>query len=125
METTKPKSKRGWPKGRPRINRTRTQSVGIWSWSRENLLDKIQVGAEEDCWTWLGSQGPSGNLFGAAKNSRPQMTQANRVIYMDRTGLDLENQQVRMRCGNKFCCNHNHFDVKPHHRTDPYDWLKI
>ena len=104
--------------GRPRgaTSRKTTHQQGAWTWDGDRLASKIQQGPEEACWRWLGSRGPQGNLFGAYKRKasseyQPQMTQANRLIYMQFKDKDCEDVSIRMRCGNKFCCNWNHFSA--------------
>lgn len=117
-------NKRGWPKGRPRNTPIKTtEQQGPWAWNGDKLMEKMQPGAPDECWTWLGSSGPHGLLFGARKNGRPQMTQANRLIYMTHFKENIEGYQVRMACKNKQCCNWNHFRLEPHNRINPTDWI--
>jgi hypothetical protein len=91
------------------------KTIGVWSWKPELLHKKIEQGPDDECWRWLGSISPHANLFGARKNNRAQMTQAARIIYMDRTGKDIEDIEIRHSCGNRFCCNWNHFVAIPNH----------
>ena len=96
----------------PGFTRKITHRIGAWSWDADSLLRKQQPGADNECWTWTGSKGPQGNLFGAFKNDRAQMTQANRLIYSTVTGKDAAGIAIKMRCANKHCCNPNHFFVE-------------
>ncbi len=108
------KNARGWPKGRAKPSGyTRTHHHGDWAWNNPLLMSKAEPGLQEDdCWQWRGAQGPMGNLFGAYKNGRPQMTQANRLIARQH-GHEIDNLAVFMRCHNKFCCNPLHMVTAP------------
>lgn len=89
-----------------------------WTWDGDNLLSKIKQAGDLDCWTWLGSRGPQGNLFGAYLNDQPRITQANRLIYTQFKGRDFTDVSIRMRCGNRYCCNPNHFNtLEPNYRN--------
>lgn len=88
--------------------------VGEWSWNSEVLWRKIKKpDGEQGCWTWVGATGPQTNLFGARKNGKAQMTQARRILYREVTGEDCGHLQITHTCGNAYCMNHNHFEVKP------------
>ncbi len=105
----------GRPKGS--TGKNLTHQIGQWAWNTNQLHAKIKQGSPDECWTWTGSQGPTGNLFGAYKNNRNQMTQAHRIIYMDTTGLDCADISVTHRCGNKHCANPSHLSgVRPNYR---------
>lgn len=110
MENKRPGRRPGFSPGQ---TRKITRSQGAWAWNDERLHSKVQRGADNECWSWLGSQGPSGNLFGGYKNNRNQMSQANRFLYMSYYEQDIEGHGVYMRCGNTYCCNHNHFELLP------------
>lgn len=100
------------PKGySPGQTRRITHRIGEWSWDADSLLAKQERGHEHACWQWKGSRGEQGNLFGAFKNDRAQMTQANRLIYATMINDRIDNVSVRMRCMNKWCCNPNHFNI--------------
>lgn len=102
----------GRPKGySPGVGRTHTHRMGAWTWNSPLLHSKIKK--HRGCWEWLGAQGPSGNLFGAYKNNKPQMTQPNRLIYMEETGESADDVAIYMSCQNKNCCNFLHFEVQP------------
>lgn len=108
-----------------------THHAGVWSWNAPRLMSKIacqgepipvtwltdplraQVPRDDRCWTWQGSQGPYGALFGAVKNQQRQMTQARRLIYQTVRGLDLGSHWVRQTCHNRFCCNPSHMQAVP------------
>lgn len=92
---------------------TLTHQQGAWAWNSPRLHAKIETGKKNECWSWLGSAGPSGNLYGAYKNGKPQMTQPNRLIYMEMTDSPAEDVAIYMRCHNRNCCNHNHFEILP------------
>ena len=100
------------PVGRPRgyspgLQRKITNHQGPWSWDTDKLNAKIRKQAA-GCYEWTGSTGPYTNLFGVYKNGKPQMTQANRIIYMERTGEDITNAQIMMTCHNRYCCRFEH-----------------
>jgi hypothetical protein len=95
----------------PGVGLTHTHHVGEWAWNSPLLHSKIKV--KKGCWEWLGAKGPSGNLFGAYKNNRPQMTQPNRLLYMEMTDESAADISVYMSCQNKNCCNPAHFEVLP------------
>jgi hypothetical protein len=110
-QTKRPGRRPGWSPGE---TRKMTHQVGAWMWNHATLLSKLVKGVgEDDCWQFTGSRGPQGNLFGAYKNGRAQMTQANRLLAMATSGEDLEGQCVFMRCGNRYCSNPQHFVIQP------------
>lgn len=87
-----------------------------WQWDRNKIAAKIIPAGEDDCWSWRGSRGPQGNLFGAYKlNERgiyqPQMTQANRMIARQHVDHSLEGYNIYMSCGNRSCTNFRHMQV--------------
>jgi len=43
------------------------RQMDSWTWSHENFWLKINKGNKNECWTWMGSSGPMGPLFGARK----------------------------------------------------------
>lgn len=93
-----------------------TNNLGAWSWDAEKLNNRIVKTSTDECWLWLGTQNKHGNLFGAYKNGQARMTQANRIIYMEHAGVDIELQSVTMKCKNRYCCNPSHFVLKPNKR---------
>lgn len=105
-------------KGRPlgAKNRVITHQIGDWSWDTNKLHEKIKPIENSTCWAWTGSKGPQGNLFGAYKNKKNQMTQANRLLLMEKTGQSCERIAIRMRCANKYCCNPSHFAITPNYK---------
>lgn len=108
LQRNKP-GKVGRPKGySPGLQRKITDQCADWAWDTEKLNKKIESRSQDQCSIWRGSQGPYGNLFGAYKNGQAQMTQANRIIYMDRTKEDITEYQIVMRCHNRYCCNFDH-----------------
>jgi hypothetical protein len=111
--TAENKQPPGWPRGRPRGQvRVITHRVGEWSWNTQNLHKRIEQGPPDECWAWQGSTTPYGNIFGAFKNDRAQMTQANRLLWMEHTSEPIENAAIKMRCHNRFCCNIQHMEYK-------------
>lgn len=112
--TINPLNPPGRKKGyKPQLTRIITHQQGGWSWNADKIFEKLVKGPESFCWAWQGATSPGGNLLGAYKNGRPQMTQVNRLIAMQELNADLEGQQVRMRCGNKKCSNWHHFQIEP------------
>lgn len=98
---------------RPRSNHYKV--LGAWAWNNQLLRSKVQEGSEDECWPWLGSKGPAGNLFGAVKLGRRQMTQANRLLFRSIYNVDCEDKEIRMTCGNRYCANWHHFEVTVNH----------
>ena len=112
------------PGGRPRGFspgpwRTITHEIGSWTWNTYNLHKRMVKGRKNDCWTWTGSSNQYGNIFGAFKNHKHQMTQANRLLYMEIHGEPIDHLSVVMTCKNKHCCNPNHFTTAPNKRYKP------
>ena len=93
--------------------------MGAWSWNTRYLWAKVQPACADQCWTWTGSYGPHANLFGARKNHRPQMTQANRLIYAEVHNIDVTDLEIRHSCGNRYCCNPQHMFTQHNHMTAP------
>lgn len=111
-------SKGGRPKGySPGPRRVITHQVGEWAWNTDNLHKRLIKTTDDECWAWTGSSNPMGNIFGAYKNGQQQMTQANRLFYMEKSNEPIDNLAVRMKCGNKHCSNPNHFYIAPYNRT--------
>jgi hypothetical protein len=107
-------TKTGRPQGRPKgyspgLMRTITHRVGVWSWDTEKLHSRIVKTGDDDCWAWTGSSNPFGNIMGAFKNDHQQMTQANRLLYMEIHKEPIDHLSIKMKCGNKHCSNPNHF----------------
>jgi hypothetical protein len=92
------------------------KSVGEWSWNSDVLWSRIVKTDDQSCHAWTGSRGPQTNLFGAQRLGQGQMTQARRILYRDVTGEDCDELQIRMNCGNPFCMNFLHIEVKPNQR---------
>lgn len=104
----------GRPPGyQPPPTRVITHEQGAWAWNAAKIEEKLVKGSKTACWAWQGATSPGGNLLGAYKNGHAQMTQVNRLIAMQELNVDLEGQQVRMRCGNKKCSNWHHFLIEP------------
>lgn len=95
----------------------RTKTYGAWSWNDKLLWSKVGPKDTRGCKSWLGSSGPHTSLFGAAKNGRPQMTQARRVLLMSQGVADVEESAVRMRCNNDYCVNTEHMFLEGNRRT--------
>ena len=115
------KTKTGRPQGRPKgyspgWMRTVTHRIGAWAWNTENLHKRIVKTDEESCWAWTGSSNDYGNIYGAYKNDHPQMTQSNRLIYMEIHGESIDQLAVKMKCGNIHCSNPNHFYTDKNNR---------
>jgi len=116
----KEKTKRpiGRPKGySPGQTRTITHQIGAWSWNTETLHERIVKGADNECWSWTGSKNQHGNIFGAFKNGKGQMTQSNRLLYMEQVNEPIDHLSVKMTCGNKHCSNWNHFYTGKNNRN--------
>jgi hypothetical protein len=108
----------GWYKNKPGY-----KEIGAWGWDNDRLQSKIKPGlTDDDCTTWLGSMSPSGALFGAWKiyedETRQQMSQARRFVWMSINNEDVTPYSVTMKCHNQRCCNPRHFEIKPTNRPD-------
>jgi hypothetical protein len=107
---TETKRPQGRPKGySPGFMRKITHRVGQWSWNTDNLHKRIVKTQPDSCWAWIGSANEHGNIFGAFKNDRSQMTQSNRLLYMELVNEPIDHLSVKMKCGNIHCSNPNHF----------------
>ena len=90
------------------------QIYGDWAWSSANFWRKVERSTPDACWTWTGSRGPAGPLFGAYKTDSegkryPRMTQARRILYAEHTGKMLEPKQpIYHSCCNSDCMNPLH-----------------
>lgn len=91
-------------------------TIGDWTWRAELLESKVVKQGEDEHWGWTGSRGPSGNLFGAAKAGRKQMTQAVRLYYQQLTGIDCRDLQIKHSCADKYCMNPAHWYTKPNNK---------
>lgn len=90
-----------------------SSSNGI-HWSSLSYWAKVDKQGNDDCWTWLGSVGPQGGLFGIRKDSdcgvKTQMVQSRRVAWAEHTGeFPLEKAGVFHCCQNSLCQNPSHF----------------
>jgi len=101
---------------------TRKQ-IGSWEWNSTILWSKIVQTDADSCWAWLGSVGPQTNLFGGRKSGQAQMSQARRFLYMDVYATSCDDLQIKHSCGNPFCMNWQHFEVKPNQRRYYLDGL--
>ena len=109
--TVKSKGKVGRPLGyRPPPRKTITHQSSDWSWNGDLLMSKCQP-LPSGCWQWLGAKNSWSNLFGAYKNDRAQMTQANRLIYTTHYDEDVTENAVVMTCLNRWCCNPEHMSL--------------
>lgn len=107
MKTKKPI---GRPRGySPGWMRKTTHKIGAWSWNSETLHRRIVKTTPDKCWAWMGSSNAYGNIFGAYKNDHQQMTQANRLLYMEIHNEPIDHLAIKMKCGNKHCSNPSHF----------------
>jgi len=113
--TINPLNPPGRPKGySPPPNRKITHEQDGWAWDSRKIDRKLKrTDNPDECWAWLGSVSPGGNLMGAYKNNKPQMTQVNRLLAMQEFNCSLIGQQVRMTCGNHRCSNPHHFRIEP------------
>jgi len=108
MEKTK--KPMGRPKGySPGWMRKTTHRIGSWSWNSETLHRRIVKTDPDACWAWVGSSNKFGNIFGAFKNDNKQMTQSNRLLYMEIHMEPIDHLAIKMSCGNKHCSNPSHF----------------
>jgi len=89
---------------------------GDWEWNSTILWSKIEQTEDDQCWQWIGSRGPQTNLFGGRKAGKAQMSQARRFLYMDVYNTSADDLQIKHTCGNAFCMNWHHFEVKPNQR---------
>jgi hypothetical protein len=91
---------------------------GEWSWNQRKLLSKIVTPADPDaCTEWLGAMSPTGALFGARKNSKPQMSQVRRFVWMAENKQTADHLSITLSCGNQACCNSRHFVLAPNKRN--------
>jgi hypothetical protein len=117
-------TKTGKPMGRPKgyspgLRRVITHKVGAWTWNTNNLHRRIVKTTPDACWAWTGSKNDYGNIFGAYKNDHKQMTQANRLLYMEVHDLPIDNLSIKMTCKNRHCANWNHFYTDKNNRYKP------
>jgi len=108
------KTSTGRPQGRPPgyspgPSRKITHAIGQWTWDTEKLHSRIVKTGEDDCWSWTGSRNAHGNIFGAFKNGKQQMTQANRLLYMEQVNDAIDHLAIKTLCKNRHCSNPNHF----------------
>jgi len=97
------------------------QRMDKWVWSSDLFWSKVQK-RDNDCWTWLGSTGPSGPLFGIYKldennKRKPRMMSARRVMFAEHHGHWLNpDEPIYHGCGNRSCMNPDHFtNIRPKH----------
>jgi hypothetical protein len=108
MENTKKPV--GRPKGySPGPRRVITHQVGTWAWNTDTLHSRLVKTGKNFCWAWTGSRNDYGNIFGAYKNGHKQMTQANRLLFMELHNEPIDHLSIKMTCGNKHCSNPAHF----------------
>jgi len=94
-----------------------------WAYSSENFWRRVKPAGKTECWSWTGSTGPMGPLFGAwiigANGEREtRMTQARRILYAETHG-EWPTGSLFHGCGNRSCMNWRHLtDTRP--RADVY-----
>ena len=73
---------------------------------KEKLLDRIEMGGEDDCWPWTGCLDDKGyGLIGSRPNGE---VRAHRAAYVHFTGPIPEGCNVLHSCDNRRCCNPKH-----------------
>jgi hypothetical protein len=114
----------GKPQGRPigySPGQTRkiTHRVGAWSWDTDKLHSRIVKTTPDACWAWTGSYNNFGNIFGAFKNDRQQMVQANRLLYIEQVNEPIDHLSIKTTCKNRHCSNPSHFYTDKNNRYKP------
>lgn len=75
------------------------------AWRLERILSKVYVGADEDCWHWMGAH--NGDGYGRINTGK-------RYVYAHRLMWEWENRAspgalfVLHHCDNPACCNPAH-----------------
>lgn len=105
------------------IDREFATDTVTWAYSSANFWRRIMKLSRNECWTWTGSTGPSGPLFGAwiigdLGERETRMTQARRILYAETHGR-WPTGSLFHACGNRSCMNPEHLtDTRP--RADVY-----
>ena len=103
------------------------REFGPWKYSSRLFWSKVEQLGPDECWRWLGAQGPAGPLFGVHKQDSQghwggQMTQARRVLYAETNGHWLNQEQrqgIYHQCRNKNCMNPSHLTTAKHQHYRP------
>ena len=91
------------------------QHMDKWIWSSDLFWSKVkQAEEDDDCWTWTGSTGRQGPLFGMYiqenHTRKPRMVSARRVMYAETFDCWLKPEEpIYHGCGNRDCLNPGHF----------------
>ncbi len=85
------------------------------------ILDKIKIGTETECWPWMGRKGGAG--YGLILYHDKAST-AHRVVYQLLVGPVPTDKEVLHLCEHRLCCNPRHLLVGSHRENVSLDSAK-
>jgi hypothetical protein len=91
----------------PRSRPLSTADRMAYPWVMKRLWDKVQVGAPDECWPFVGSRVSGYGRIGLGGREKGTVN-AHRVVCEFAHGLPRPGEQARHLCGNRPCCNPAH-----------------
>src|SRR5690348_15167764 len=76
--------------------------------TEKDFWSRVNVGASDECWEWLG---PRHHFGHGATCFRGRSAKAHRVAWIHTFGEIPEGQILRHRCDNPPCCNPRHLTL--------------
>lgn len=92
----------------PMESRILTMGLKVLRRVEENLMSKVIVGDEDDCWPFFGSRDEQG--YGYCHYSPAGISKAHRLV-MWLQGHEVKGRVVMHTCDNPPCCNPKHLKV--------------
>lgn len=101
----------------------------------ENVLSRIDVGNEKDCWNWTMRTNSSNRpIYSIVRDNRTYTLSVQRISLENFLGHPVESRYIDSVCGNPICCNPKHLGERDlHHRlfgnthldddTGCWEWL--
>ena len=95
-------------------NDTRVDETELSLLQQARFWSRVQIGADDECWPWLGSRDSWG--YGAFCWSRKPLRQttAHRIAFILRRGRPAFGLELDHLCRNRKCCNPSHLEPVTH-----------
>ena len=76
----------------------------------ENVLSRIEVGNEDDCWNWtLRTNNVGRPIYSIKKETKTFTLSVQRIVLEHYLGHTVASRYIDTSCENLGCCNPKHF----------------